>query len=326
MTAPPTRASPRLIVQCRDAIRTLHYSPRTEEAYLAWIRRYIHFHGRRHPSELGAADVRAFLSALAVRGQVSASTQNQALSAVTFLYKEVLRTSIPAVDGVVRAKRPARLPVVLTRNEVDAVLAELEGQARLIASLLYGGGLRVLEALSLRVKDVDLERGQLTIRGGKGNKDRVTTLPHAVDQLMTDHLRRLKARHDRVPRERRVAVTLPDSIARKIPSARFEWSWQYLFPAARAHRDGASGKYIRHHLHVTAIQRAVREAALAAGISKRVTCHAFRHSFATHLLEDGYDIRTVQELLGHSDVSTTMIYTHVLNRGGLGVRSPMDRR
>ena len=309
MSAPPTRVSPRLIVQCRDAIRALHYSPRTEEAYLAWIRRYIHFHGRRHPSELGASDVRAFLSALAVREHVSASTQNQALAAVTFLYKEVLRTPLGVADGVVRAKRPSRLPVVLTRSEVDAILAELEGQARLVASLLYGGGLRVLEALSLRVKDVDLERGQLTIRGGKGNKDRVTTLPHAVDELMADHLRRLRARHDRVPRSNRVAVALPDSIARKIPSAKFEWSWQYLFPAVRAHRDGATGEYVRHHLHVTVIQRAVREAVLASGISKRATCHSFRHSFATHLLEDGYDIRTVQELLGHSDVSTTMIYT-----------------
>ena len=326
MTSPTSRASPRLLEQCRDAIRTLHYSPRTEEAYLSWIRRYIHFHHRRHPSELGALDVRSFLSALAVQGQVSASTQNQALAAVTFLYKQVLRTPLPVAEGVVRAKRPSRLPVVLTRNEVDAVLAELEGQSRLIASLLYGGGLRVLEALSLRVKDVDLERGQLTIRGGKGNKDRVTTLPRALEQSMTEHLHRLQARHDRVPRNRRVAVTLPDSIARKIPSARFDWAWQYLFPAARAHRDRASGRYIRHHLHVTAIQRAVREAVLAAGISKRATCHAFRHSFATHLLEDGYDIRTVQELLGHSDVSTTMIYTHVLNRGGLGVRSPLDRR
>jgi integron integrase len=326
MSAPPIRASPRLIVQCRDAIRTLHYSPRTEEAYLAWIRRYIHFHGRRHPSELGASDVRAFLSALAVRGHVSASTQNQALSAVTFLYREVLRTPLGAAEGVARAKRPSRLPVVLTRGEVDAVLAALEGQSRLIASLLYGGGLRVLEALSLRVKDVDLERGQITIRGGKGNKDRVTTLPRALEQSMTDHLHRLRARHDRVPRPNRVPVTLPDSIGRKIPSAKFDWSWQYLFPAVRAHRDGATGKYVRHHLHVTAIQRAVREAVLASGISKRATCHSFRHSFATHLLEDGYDIRTVQELLGHSDVSTTMIYTHVLNRGGLGVRSPMDRR
>jgi integron integrase len=321
-----TNPPPRLIQQCRNTIRAFHYSPRTEEAYLSWIRRYIHFHRRRHPSELSAVDVRSFLSALAVQGHVSASTQNQALAAVTFLYRHVLRTPFAAAEGVVRAKRPVRLPVVLTRNEVDAVLAELQGQPRLIASLLYGGGLRVMEALSLRVKDVDVQRGQLTIREGKGKKDRVTILPRAIEPMLVDHLRHLQAHHARVPRGNRVAVTLPDAIARKYPNARFDWAWQYLFPAARAHREGGSREYVRHHLHVSAIQRAVHEAVLAAGISKRATCHSFRHSFATHLLEDGYDIRTVQELLGHSDVSTTMVYTHVLNRGGLGVRSPMDRR
>jgi integron integrase len=326
MTTPSTIISRKLLVRCRDAIRTLHYSPRTEEAYLAWILRYIRFHGKRHPSELGALAVREFLSSLAVEGRVSASTQNQALAAVTFLYRVVLRTPFAAVDGVVPAKRPARLPVVLTREEVDVVLSHLGGTPRLIASLLYGGGLRLLEALALRVKDLDIERGQLTIRGGKGNKDRVTVLPRALALPLTEHLRDLRADHDHRARSVRIAVTLPDLIVRKFPSAQFDWAWQYVFPAARAHRRSGTRQWERHHLHESAIQRAVREAVLAAGISKRATCHTFRHSFATHLLEDGYDIRTVQELLGHSDVSTTMIYTHVLNRGGLGVRSPMDRR
>ena len=293
---------------------------------MGWVRRFVVYHRRRHPAELGPSEIRAFLSALASKGQVSASTQNQAMGAIAFLYRSVLRMPMESVDDVVRAKRPARLPVVLSRDEVDAVLGRMHGTARLVASLLYGGGLRLLEALALRVNDVDLERRQLTVRGGKGGKDRTTVLPSALLVPLTEYLRRLRERHAKEKAWKKVAVTLPESIAKKYSSAPYEWPWQYLFPASRPHRDAVTRTWMRHHLHESAVQRAVREAVLVAGISKRATCHTFRHSFATHLLEDGYDIRTVQELLGHSDVSTTMIYTHVLDRGASAVRSPMDRR
>ena len=310
----------------RSELRLLHYSRRTEEAYVAWVRRFLIHHKRRHPAELGPSEIRAFLSALAVSGQVAASTQNQAMAAIAFFYRNVLRMPMESVDDVVRAKRPARLPVVLSREEVDAVLGKMSGTTRLVASLLYGGGLRLLEALTLRVKDVDLERRQLIVRGGKGAKDRTTVLPSVLHVPLAEYLRRMRARHESENTWKKVAVTLPGAIGRKYPSAAFEWTWQYLFPASRPHRDAATGTWMRHHLHETAVQRPVREAVLSAGLTKRATCHTFRHSFATHLLEDGYDIRTVQELLGHADVSTTMIYTHVLDRGASAVRSPMDRR
>lgn len=315
-----------LIGRLREAIRARHYSRRTEEAYVGWVRRFIVWSGRRHPRELGAGDVRRFLSRLATVRRVSASTQNQALSALVFLYREVLADPLPEVEGVVRAKRPRRLPVVLTRAEASSVIERLQGPTRLVAILLYGSGLRLLEALTLRVKDLDFDKGQLTVRGGKGNKDRVTVLPAVAAPALRAHLARVRRLHVRDLAAGAGAVELPDALARKYPNAAREWSWQWVFPATRVYRDPATGDRRRHHLHETAVQRAVKEAMLAAEITKRASCHTFRHSFAIHLLEDGYDIRTVQELLGHTDVSTTMIYTHVLNRGGLGVVSPLDRR
>ena len=308
----------------RDELRRRHYSPRTESAYVRWVRRYVRFHRLRHPRELGEREVIAFLTALAVRGRVSASTQNQALAAIAFLYRDVLGIPLGELQGIARAKRPVRLPTVLTREEIARVLHEMSDPTRLAAALLYGAGLRLREAMTLRVKDVDLERGEIRVREGKGRKDRVTVLPRS--QLAP--LRRQLARAARVHQLDLACgggrVALPDALARKLPSAAREWGWQWIFPATRCYRDPVSGERRRHHLHESVLQRAVHSAALRAGVAKRVTCHTFRHSFATHLLEDGYDIRTVQELLGHRDVRTTMIYTHVLNRGGRGVRSPLD--
>ena len=312
-----------VVERVRTEIRTRHYSPRTEEAYLGWIVRYLHFH-RREPEELTIDDIRTFLSALAMDEKVSASTQNQARAAITFLYRDVLRAPVGTVDGVATAKVPRRLPEVLTIAEVRRVLAALQHPHQLVASLLYGSGLRLLEALQLRVKDVDLDRGELLVRGGKGGKDRVTVLPQLVADPLRDQLRRVYDLHRRDLARGAGRALLPVAYTRKSPSAPLEWKWQLVFPATRCFRDHETGHEHRHHLHESAVQRAVHDAALTVGISRRVTCHTFRHSFATHLLEAGYDIRTVQELLGHSDVRTTMIYTHVLNRGGLGVRSPMD--
>ncbi|HXH07439.1 MAG TPA: integron integrase [Vicinamibacterales bacterium] len=309
----------------RAAIRARHYSRRTEQAYVLWIRRFILYHGKRHPLEMGEAEVSAFLTSLAVAQQVSASTQNQALSAILFLYKEVLDRPLEWLDGIVRAKPTRRMPVVLSREEIKAVLGQLEGVAWLMASLLYGAGLRLLECARLRVKDVDFQRNQIVVRGGKGDKDRVTMLPASVKEPLWRHLQAVRRQHEADLERGAGWVELPGAIRRKYPSAGRTWAWQWVFPATRHYRDRETGEIRRHHLHESVLQRAVRLAVLKAGISKAASCHTLRHSFATHLLEDGYDIRTVQELLGHRDVSTTMIYTHVLNRGARGVLSPADR-
>ena len=319
-TAVNTRA---IVERVRTEIRTRHYSRRTEDAYLGWIVRYLDYH-RREPEELSVDDIRRFLSALAIEGKVSAATQNQARAAITFLYRDVLHAPVGTVEGVATAKTPRRLPEVLTIDEVRRVLAALEGPPQLVASLLYGAGLRLLEALQLRIKDIDLARGEIVVRGGKGGKDRITVLPRVLIPALRDHLRRVHTLHQEDIARGGGRAVLPDAYLRKNPSAPLEWRWQLVFPATRSYRDHSTGHEHRHHYHESAIQRAVHDAALTVGITRRVTCHTFRHSFATHLLEAGNDIRTVQELLGHSDVRTTMIYTHVLNRGGLGVRSPMD--
>ena len=324
-SAPPTPRPPRLLDRVRDAVRARHYSRRTEKAYVAWIRRYILFHGKRHPLEMGAPELTRYLSSLAVEGNVAASTQNQALSALLFLYREVLEQEVPWLDDVVRARRPVRLPVVLTRDEVRAVLRQLRGTPRLMAILLYGSGLRLLECARLRVKDVDFGRNQIIVRAGKGDKDRTTTLPTIISVELARHLDVVKKQHDLDLRQGAGWVELPWALARKYPNAGREWAWQWVFPATRFYVDRVTGQRRRHHLHESVVQRAVKDAVRLAGIPKRATCHTLRQSFATHLLEDDRDIRTVQELLGHRDVSTTMIYTHVLNRGPAGVRSPADR-
>ena len=320
----PRAGRPRLLQQLRLALRVHHYSPRTEEAYVGWVRRYVRFHGLRHPEELGHDAIGQFLSALADRAKLSASSQTQALSALIFLYREVLGEDLGAVVGLIRAKQPGRLPVVLARDEVRKLLDCLVGTPRIVCILLYGSGLRLLEALQLRVKDLDFAGGEIRVRRAKGGKDRVTVLPGGLTAELQRHLERVRRLHRKDIAGGGGKVLLPHAFERKSPGAAKEWNWQYVFPAARRYRH-PSGDYRRHHVHESAIQRAVRAAAQAAGIAKRVTCHSLRHSFATHLLQDGYDIRTVQELLGHRDVATTMIYTHVLNRGGLGVRSPVDR-
>lgn len=316
---------PRLLDQVRDVIRLKHYSLRTEEAYLRWIKQYILFHHKRHPSELDAQDITAFLSHLAVDRQVAASTQNQAASAILFLYREVLARPIDWVDGIQKAKKPSRLPVVFTREEVRAVLARLDGTKWLMASLLYGSGLRLMECMRLRVKDVDFSYHQITVRDGKGSKDRITLLPLALNEPLRQHLSRVKALHEQDLKEGHGRVYLPFALARKYRNADREWAWQYVFPAAKCSTDPRSGREQRHHVREAVLQQAVKGAIRAARINKAGSCHTLRHSFATHLLEDGYDLRTIQELLGHKDVRTTMIYTHVLNRGGKGVRSPIDK-
>lgn len=316
---------PRLLDLVRDQIRLKHYSIRTERVYCEWIKRYVRFHNYRHPSEMGAAEVEAFLSDLAVRRDVSASTQNQALAALLFLYKQVLKHDLPWLGEVVRAKKPSRLPVVLSIQEVQQVLGHLEGEVGLVTRLLYGAGLRLMEALRLRVKDVDFSRNELLIRDGKGQKDRVTVLPVSVIEALRRHLARVRVLHQQALAGGGGDVYLPDALARKYPKAPWEWGWQYVFPAAGLSVDPRSGAVRRHHLDEKRVQRAFKRAVNTAGIAKLATPHTLRHSFATHLLESGQDIRTVQELLGHADVKTTMIYTHVLNRGGLAVLSPLDR-
>ena len=318
-------SSLRLLGQVRERLRAKHYSMRTEDVYVQWIRRFIFFHGTKHPREMGGPQVEAFLSNLATVGRVAASTQNQALSALLFLYREVLQCELPWMDGVVRAKRPKHMPVVLTENEVRALLAHLEGTRWLAVCLLYSSGMRLLEGLRLRVKDVDFERHEITVRDGKGSRDRVTMLPQRLVEPLLAHLARVRALHERDLAAGFGEVHMPFALARKYPKAGRSWIWQYVFPSGSRSVDPADGVVRRHHLDEQIVQRAVARAARAAAIGKPVSPHVLRHSFATHLLVSGYDIRTVQELLGHKDVSTTMIYTHVLNRGGRGVLSPLDR-
>lgn len=320
----PSARAPKLLLQLRQALRLRHYSRRTEQAYVHWVRRFVVFHRMRHPAELGDGEISAFLTDLAVRRRVSASTQNQALGALLFLYREVFGRQVAWLDGMVHAKRGGRLPVVLTQSEVRAILAHLEGDCWLVAVLLYGAGLRLLEALQLRVKDVDFERREIRLRGGKGDKDRVTVLPAVVCSALEAHLEAVRRQHGRDLASGGGSVVLPGALDRKLPGAAKEWAWQWVFPATRRYVDPVTQAVRRHHLHETVVQRAFHAALKASGVPKPATCHSLRHSFATQLLESGADIRTVQELLGHKDVRTTMIYTHVLNRGGLGVRSPAD--
>lgn len=318
-------ARPRLLDQLRLALRVRHYSVRTEKAYVRWVLRFVRFCDRRHPAELGGEEVGRFLSWLAEARRVSAPTQTQALCALIFLYRHVLSLDPPWLSEVARAPARPRLPVVLTREEVRAVLRGLAGPERLVGWLLYGSGLRLLEALRLRVKDLDFDAHEIVVRSGKGDKDRRTMLPQALRPELHRHLAEVEALHRKDLGRGAGWVELPHALARKYPDAGREWRWQWAFPASRLLRDDGSGCRGRHHLHESVVQRAVGRAVKLAGLTKKATCHSLRHSFATHLLEDGYDIRTVQQLLGHSDVSTTMVYTHVLNRGAFGVRSPADR-
>jgi integron integrase len=314
----------KLLAQVRARLRAKHYSPRTEKAYVYWVERYVRFHGVRHPAELGAADLTRFLGSLAQGCRVSASTQNQALAALLFLYREVLGLRVGWLATLVRAQGPRRLPCVLTRAEVRAVLGRLRGVERMVAALLYGSGLRLLEALQLRVKDIDFERGEIVVRRGKGAKDRVTILAEGQKLALRRYLERVRLEHERDLRAGGGWVDLPEALGVKYPEAGREWAWQWVFPARRPVEASATDQRPRHHLHPTVVQRAFRAAVRASGITKPASCHTLRHSFATHLLEAGYDIRTVQELMGHGDVRTTMLYTHVLNRGRLAVQSPAD--
>ena len=321
---PEPGSAPRLLEQVRGRIRFKHYSIRTEQAYLDWIKRFIRHFGKRHPRDMGAAEVQEFLTHLAVAGRVAASTQNQAKSALLFLYREVLELELPWLDDVEAAKTPKRLPVVLTGAEVMAMLARLDGTNALVARLLYGTGLRIMECLRLRVKDVIFERGEILVRDGKGAKDRVTMLPASVAPGLRQHMERVRELHRQDLVAGHGEVYLPYALDRKYPGAGREWMWQYVFPSAQLSVDPRSGAVRRHHVQDQSVQRAIKTAVRAAGIHKPATPHTLRHSFATSLLQSGYDIRTVQQLLGHADVKTTMIYTHVLNRGGRGVVSPID--
>jgi len=318
-------SQPKLLDQLRAVIRTMHYSIRTEQAYVDWARRFILFHHKRHPQEMGKEEIESFLTHLAVEGRVSASTQSQAKAALLFLYQRVLKMDVDWLKDVIAAKQPQRMPTVLTVGEVRSLLSRMEGLPWLIASILYGSGLRVLEACRLRVLDVDFGAHQIMVRKGKGAKDRVTMLPDMLADPLRSHLELVKLQHQRDLEQGHGRVFLPFALDSKYPNAPTEWNWQYVFPASRFSTDPRSGEVRRHHVEEQMIQRAVKQAARDAGISKRVTPHTLRHSFATDLLKSGYDIRTVQELLGHKDVRTTMIYTHVLNRGGRGVISPLDR-
>jgi len=318
-------AAPRAGEWVRARLKTRHYSVRTEEAYCDWVRRFVLFHERRHPSTMGEQEIAAFLNDLATVKNVSASTQNQALHALLFLYRHVLGRSVGLVADIVPAKRGRRLPTVLSFSEVRTILGRMRGVPRLCASLMYGSGLRLSECTELRVKDIDFERGEILVRCGKGNRDRRVPLPRMAVPALRVHLERTRRRFDRDLRDGVGGAPLPNALERKLPSAHRDWGWQYVFPAARAYVEKETGRRRRDHLHETAIQRAFKAAVRSSGVTKRATCHSLRHSFATHLLENGADIRTIQELLGHTSLQTTMIYTHVLNRGGLGVQSPADR-
>lgn len=318
------RSEPKLLDRMRDALRTRHYSRRTEEAYIAWAKRFIIHHGKKHPSAMGADEVNAYLNYLATERNVAAATQNQALCAILFLYRIVLGDPLPWLDELIRATRPARLPTVLSPEEVRLLLGQLKGTSQLVCSILYGAGLRLLEALQLRTKDVDFNRHQLFIRDTKGRRDRVTMLPRSAKDALRAQLEHVRTIHERDLNDGYGAVWLPTALAQKLRNADKDWQWQWVFPASSRYLDEGAKTERRHHLHETVIQRAVRTAVLECGLEKRATSHTFRHSFATHLLERGHDIRTVQELLGHRDVATTMIYTHVLQLGPSGVRSPLD--
>ena len=315
---------PKLLDRLREALRARHYSRRTEQSYCSWVKRFIHFHNVRHPAEMGEPEINSFLTHLAVKQKVSASTQNQALSALLFLYRHVIGREIGDLGNVIRARRPKRIPVVMTREEVKAVLGRLNGDKWLMASLMYGAGLRLMECLRLRVQDIDFATNQIAVRDGKGEKDRVTMLPEVARKAMQEHLAGVRKIHKQDLSNGMGRVFLPTALDRKYPNAAAEWRWQWVFPQERRWVNRQTGEQGRHHVHESIVQRAVREAVTKSGITKRASCHTFRHSFATHLLENGYDIRTVQELLGHNDVKTTMVYTHVLNRGALGVQSPAD--
>jgi integron integrase len=317
--------TPKLLDEVRTVIRVKHFSLSTERSYVGWIRRFILFHHKKHPREMAETEIREFISHLAVNARISASTQTVALSALLFLYRDVLKRDLVYIENIERAKPAKHLPVVFTRNEVQSVLARLDGTVHLVASLLYGSGLRLMEALRLRVKDLDFERQEVTVRQGKGAKDRLTMLPTSTLEPLRAQLTRVRLLHHADLKAGFGSVETPFALERKYPRAATEWGWQYLFPANRRSRDPRSGLERRHHILADQVQRAVKIAIQLAEISRNASCHTLRHSFATHLLEDGYDIRTVQELLGHKDVRTTMIYTHVLNRGGRGVKSPLDR-
>jgi integron integrase len=314
----------RLLQKVREVLRVKHYSIRTEESYVRWIQYYLRFHHNQNPTRMGKVEASKFLTHLAVQRNVAASTQNQALSAVLFLYKEVLKQPLEWLDDLERAKRPARIPAVFSRKEVKAILQQLEGTKWIMANLLYGSGLRLMECIRLRVKDLDFGFHQLVVRDGKGGKDRITMLPESLVQPLQNHLIRVKTLHDADLKEGYGFVYLPDALDRKYPGAQRAWAWQYVFPSSKRSIDPRTGRHQRHHIDENVLQRAVQEAIRRAGINKPGSCHTLRHSFATHLLENGYDIRTVQELLGHKNVETTMIYTHVLQKGAKAVRSPSD--
>ncbi len=317
---------PRLLYIVRNKIRLKHYSIRTEEAYVSWIKRYIYFHDKRHPNDMGRLEIEAFLTDLAVKGNVAASTQNQAFSALLFLYKKVLNKDVFKDIDALRAKKPQRLPTVLTFDETMDMIDSMTGMFQLIVKLLYGCGLRGIECVRLRVKDIDFEMNQVVVRDGKGQKDRVTMLPENVKTALKEHLKYVKKRHEKDLAQGFGSVYLPHALAKKYKNAPKDWRWQYVFPSKTLSMDPRSGVKRRHHIHLDSLSKAIKRAARISGVTKTVSSHVFRHSFATHLLEDGYDIRTIQELLGHKNVSTTMIYTHVLNKGGRAVRSPLDRK
>jgi integron integrase len=320
----PTSQPPKLLDRLAEALRSRHYSRRTEQAYRHWVKRFIFFHNVRHPAEMAEPEINAFLTHLAVKERVSASTQTQALCALVFLYRHIIGYQVGNLGEIIRARKPTRVPVVMTREEVKAVLTNLSGDRWLMASLMYGAGLRLTECLRLRVQDIDSSRNEILVRDGKGAKDRITVLPESLKVPLQDHLRTVKAIHERDLAEGFGRVQLPMALDRKYPNAPKDWRWQWVFPQGHRWINPVTREQGRHHIDESLVQKAVRDAVTRAGLTKRATCHTFRHSFATHLLESGYDIRTVQELLGHNDVKTTMIYTHVLNRGAAGVRSPMD--